>query len=306
MTTKWFRYGVSILLTVFLVYYFVDFGFFFENLLSTRWEYSIIPIVFYYFLLAAMAMRWRVALRHLSIHVPLSELFLLYLKHNCINQISPGSIVGDGYRVIHLNKKYSVPKTLSLSTVIIERIVGLSTRILLFVLFSLYLFTQIDFVSFDSTSLTKYVYLIPVVGVIFLVSLKLFKNKLFSLFNTVKSTLLNRYVLVASIGFTLLAQGIQIIMAYGVALMVSLPVSLYQIGFAFVLVELIMLIPVSVNGWGTRELVLIYTLGIFGVDPTLTTLFALMSRAVYVFLTLQGLPFVIHEFGLRNTFKKQQ
>ncbi|MCD8484164.1 flippase-like domain-containing protein [Candidatus Woesebacteria bacterium] len=275
-------------------------------MLSTRWEYIVIPVIFYYLLLLVMSLRWRVALRHLSVEVPLKELFLLYLKHNCINQISPGSIVGDGYRVVHLNKKYDVPKTISLSTVIIERVVGLSTRVLLFFLFSLYLFTQIDFVSFDFSSLKKYIYLIPITGIIFLISLRFFKQKLFSLLSTVKSTLLNHNVLIPSIGFTLLAQVIQIVMAYGVALMVALPVSVFQIGFAFVLVELIMLIPVSVNGWGTRELVLIYTLGIFGVDPTLTTLFALMSRAVYVLLTLQGLPFVIHEFGLRNTFQKKE
>jgi uncharacterized membrane protein YbhN (UPF0104 family) len=70
----------------------------------------------------------------------------------------------------------------------------------------------------------------------------------------------------------------------------GLDLTFWQVGFAVSLAAIVALLPVTIMGIGTREVALIYALGLFGIDRTGAVSFSLLVFAVHlvVFLLVAG------------------
>lgn len=288
---------VSFLLVTAIIVYFIDPASLIVIIGRADISYILIPILAYVLLIFMLGWRWKLVLHFLSVKIQLRDCIVLYFKHNLINQVSPGSLVGDGYRIVHLVKKHKASKVDALSSVIFERMIGLSTRFMLLILFS-FLFLRmvsIEQILLSAPSNTWFlvaatVFFAAIVGCVFAYPkvMRLLTN--FTRFLSSPSLILQAVII------TLAAQLLQIVSAFGIVLMLHVPISFFQLAITFIAVELLMMIPVSVNGWGTRELAIIYCFSLFGVEATIATAFSLLSRAVYTAVTLLGVPFFVDEF----------
>jgi uncharacterized membrane protein YbhN (UPF0104 family) len=86
--------------------------------------------------------------------------------------------------------------------------------------------------------------------------------------------------------FSLAAAGIHIGLSTLLAWELGLPLTFWEVGFAVALSSIVSLLPVTVMGIGTREVALIYALGLFGVDRSGAVSFSLLVFAVHLLVFL--------------------
>lgn len=289
------KLGVSLVLSGVIIYYFVDIDVFLDNVNNIRWSFFAIPLVAYFGIIFFISLRWYYIMQSLNMPLPLSTILGLYFKHNLVNQVSPGSIVGDGYRIEAVKRLAGYSRTDLLSSVIFERVSGLTTKLILLSFFSIYFWRTFDISSVTLPNPSKIALFglaaLAVLTTLFFVA----RKKLLKILKNFKVFVTNTQLIVISVLLSVIVQVVQIISAYGVVLMLQLPINLFEIGLVFIIIEFLMLIPISVNGWGTREIVMIVIFSYFGVESNSATLYALVSRAVYTLLTTLGIPFFLYD-----------
>jgi len=121
---KYLRIAVSAVLLIYLFYYLVDFGNLISIISSADTFYIFVSVVFFLLSILAAAYRWQYVVtlkqKHLSYKASLREYFIGLFFNNFL----PGSIGGDVVRIIGASTEIG-SKEVALSSVFIERIIGL-------------------------------------------------------------------------------------------------------------------------------------------------------------------------------------
>jgi hypothetical protein len=138
---KYFRIAVSAVLLVYLFYYIIDFNSLTGALKKTDLIFLTVSVVFFFLSVFAAAYRWQYVItlknKHLSYQASLREYFIGMFFNNFL----PGSIGGDVTRIMGASAEIG-SKEIALSSVFIERIIGLISLVAIGL--SGFLFLNID------------------------------------------------------------------------------------------------------------------------------------------------------------------
>ncbi|MBN2789206.1 MAG: flippase-like domain-containing protein [Candidatus Delongbacteria bacterium] len=271
-----FKIVISLLLIGFLFGYLVDFKKFINTLASIHVEYLITGILFLVISVMISAFRWKYLLSIRNAKIKYITAFNEYLIGMFFNNFLPSSVGGDVSRMIGATKATG-NKVVSVSSVIVERMVGLVALLILGI-------CGIIFMDILNDTLFIYLALLLLASAMgaFIVLInkrtnqkitvfveKLFKRKFtflsdFRDYSSVSWKLLN--VLLISFVFRI----VEGFFVYFIILSIGIDLSyLYAIVF-FATIGIIKMVPVAPNGLGLSAVSWVYLLSTVGINAEMS------------------------------------
>ncbi|MDA7738823.1 flippase-like domain-containing protein [Amylibacter sp.] len=282
------------LLTIYLILKNIDLSITFELIANVGIPYLVSAMAVLLLQILVMTHRWKIVLNNLSINLSFKDIIRIFWIGLFFNQILPTSIGGDAMRGHYLYQRgYSFVKTSQ--GVLIDRIIGLIALVFLVIItlplglqlvdsdnarwgliiilissiFALTLLLNIDIISsrFQKWNLiNKFSSIMAVI-----------KNNIFSLNPGFKLLLISLLVHFLSIlTMIILAVGMQLELKI-IGLFVIVPV-----------VTLLMMLPISIAGWGIREGAMIIGLGFLGVGPENAFALSLLYGLLMLSMSIPG------------------
>ncbi len=196
------------------------------------------------------------------------------------NLFLPGSVGGDGYKVIHLKRRFPVKTKHLVASVLIDRISG--AAILLFLALAFALPVPAFFTEFP-----EWVYPLSIAALV--VCIPALMLVIYLLFRTFWAALY------PVIGWSFGVQLVQVLCAYTILLAFGVDSHFVIYFVLFLLSSLASMLPISFGGVGLRELVFLYASQYFAIDETAAIALGLMyflviaaSSFIGIFVKLPG------------------
>ena len=241
-----------------------------------------------------ITMRWKKIILHLDIHYSFVTLLRYFWIGSFFNQALPSSVGGDALRGYCLYRDGQSIKNSTLS-VLIDRIYGVIGLVLLAMLAFSLLSSQIDSIDLKIGMLITNFGL--VVAILSFFSLDLFIKKsnykvvrgLLSLSHESRKIALNSF---SGVRLTMLSVIVHFLSIVTVIILAEgMNINIQWIGIFIIIpmVSLLMVVPVSIAGWGVRESGMVIGLGYFGVDPEYALALSILYGATVLIVTLPGL-----------------
>ncbi len=285
------KYAISISLIYAL---FIDYG---KNIVNTFQLINIDYVLLIIFLSVMQyilsAYRWMYISKYTNLNITFKDSLKFYYISSFMNNILPGGIVGDIFRVYHHaeNKREIMKLGKSFQSVIFERLSG---QIMLFIFFifslSLYFILNEKYLAF------LYVFL-PLLVIFFLVKyifrLKLnnylisrsFGQNFFKVFTGEvfwRHTILSFFVVASYILIYIIsAKSLGISIDY-FAFLVFSPIILFS-----------MTLPVSIGGWGVREFTALLISFLLGLSASTSISVAIMYGVLNLICSMPGIYFFL-------------
>lgn len=292
------RYCVSIfvLLIIFLM---VDL----EELILNLKKIDISALIPCFFLLLFQlffqTIRWGIFLKLQNIKISIFKLIQIYWAGITFNQILPSSIGGDLVR-IGLTKNKDIKIVDVTTSIFLERLIGLIVLSLM-ALISFYVFgvyNKLFNYSFIISILPLVIILIPVCIIYFKNFITNFIKIRFinDLFNLINFGLINLYKHKKEtfyiINLSFLAH-LTFIIVFLITINNITGLNNYFELFSIIsFVMIITAIPISLGGWGLRELSLISVLLPFGVRPESAIAIGIITGLILLFFSIPGILFI--------------
>lgn len=196
----------------------------------------------------------------------------LYLLGMFYNLFLPGGIGGDGYKVYWLKKNQGAKLKSVIWASVLNRVNGLFGLIILVCISTI-------FISFDFKFNNYLVLLIPVGYIIYYFTLKIFFKDYTSTLpkTTVQSTII---------------QFLQVLSAHFILISLGLDSAYHDYWFLFLISGIIFAIPVTLGGFGSRELVFVYASQFLMVDVNLAVALGLLTYVIRAILSFSGVYFI--------------
>ena len=255
-----------------------------------------IVIVWILFLIRLVfnSVRWYIILQIANIKIPYVECLKLFFLGMFISNFLPSTIGGDGIRFIAL-LKYESDRSVALSSIVTDRLVNVFAMILLLPISF--------FVFFD------YFLLLwgpKMEGAIFLSGIhEKIKTWLSSGKDLIKRNMFwfqSPKELFSAIVFSWSAQFIYFLGLWLIAKNLGMSIKYIQVVGITILTYLITLLPISINGYGVREITITSLYSMLGFPIEAAISLAIISRLIYLSTTLVGvvwLPDNISNIGKR-------
>lgn len=227
----------------------------------------------------ALGIRWHLLLRKIG-STGLLENIKNYLYATFLNSFSPANIGGDVYRFFTLKDK--TPDRLELVVILLkERVLGIWSYFLGYLVFLIGLWIVHPELFFDSGKIFFYSGGAVIIAIALLLVFPLFlenmshtkcvrdRNKLYKgfcgLHDALKFDSIARFAHL--MGLSLLALFLWIFTVQLIAFNLAINMPYFQLGAVVILVELIRLIPITIQGVGLREGVFAYLFRLLGESP---------------------------------------
>jgi uncharacterized protein (TIRG00374 family) len=259
-------------------------------------------------------LRWYLLLKTKASSVPVGTVFLLYYFGSFSNLGLPSSLGGDAVRS-YLMGNYLSDSVDSYSSVIVDRFAGLIALILLSVtaISGSQLFTQTKY----NTVLYVIVYATALGGLVLVVSL--FSTKIYNIIIMITGDVRKRYylpfdilekirslytsihkyrshpdTLINVLLLSIIFQVVSITSIYIISLSLNLDVSILYLFIVLPVVQLLITIPITINAYGSREVLYVY----FFTQVGLTT-----AEAVTFSISVTILSFIAYLPGALAGYK---
>lgn len=253
-----------------------------------------------------LTVRWKVLLQVYNIRVKLSKLYSYYLIGLFFNNFLPTSIGGDIVRIMKI-VRLSDDKTQGTASVIIERIVGMMSTLIMATLALAIIYQQFK----NQKLLLISLFLLSVLVLFFMsiISERIFTvikrilnkitffeigDKLIKLFEAIHVFRNRQEVFFKIIGLSFLSQTIVVFLNYSLVLAFELPVNLSYLFVVIPVTFLLTMLP-SINGIGIREGGYVFLLGKVGVSAAGAISLSFMNLLCFIFLSLIGALLFIFE-----------
>ncbi len=280
----------------------IDWGEFWTSLTETSpWVFSLVVLLN---LAAAvvMALRWHLLIRAIGRRIGFRVVTSYTMLGMFYNQILPGSVSGDAARIWCLGGKHTSWKE-SAGTVIWDRVLGLAALIFM-TLFTVPWYYRVvmdgsaavvlwgglfaAFTAFAALQNTRLLGWVEAAarGVWRRLRKESGGVPLEGFFAGLRVFLTDRLLMSRTFFISLVIRVIWLLGACAISYSMRLPVPWSYYFFAIPLVELIRMVPVSIQGLGVRELAFVYFLKPYGVTPAQA---ALLSMLFFTALTVAGL-----------------
>lgn len=219
------------------------------------------------------AYRLQALLRAISIDLDMNYQLRLTYVGMFYNLFLPGSVGGDGYKVVHLNKRFPASLKLLVASMLLDRASGGAILLAMAFGFAVFVIPYFDF--FPSYSLALLIVLTVLCIPALLVGIRFVFPSFWSA----------RYaILLWSIG----VQAVQVLCAYAILLAFGVT-ELFMIYFVLFLVSsLASMLPISFGGVGLRELVFLYASQYLPIDETPAVSLGLMYFVVIAISSFAG------------------
>ena len=196
----------------------------------------------------------------------------LYFLGMFYNLFLPGGIGGDGYKVYWLRKKQGAKLKSTIWASLLNRANGL---------FGLLILVAIStwFISFDYPFRNYTVLLIPFLYVIYYFGLRLF-------FRDYTPTLPKTTLL------SIMIQFMQVVSAHFILVSLGLNAGYPDYWFLFLVSGILFAIPVTLGGFGSRELVFVFVAQYLTIDVNLSVALGLLTYVLRVILSFIGVYYL--------------
>lgn len=196
----------------------------------------------------------------------------LYLLGMFYNLFLPGGIGGDGYKVYWLKKKQGAKLKSVIWASVLNRASG-------FIGLEMLICISAAFISFDFKYNRYLILAIPLIYFLYYIVLKFFFK------DYIKT-------LPKSIIQSVIIQFLQVLSAHLILIGLGLNSSYPDYWFLFLISGIIFAIPVTLGGFGSRELVFVYASQFLSVDVNLAVALGLLTYALRAILSFSGVYFV--------------
>lgn len=273
-----------------------------------RWMYVVLSILIAYVAIYFKALKWKKIIDYAGMKYSIYNSFLAWLVGFAVGIITPGR-VGDFYRSIYLKTSNKKPLGVCFATVFFDRIIDIMIMLFFAGIGLMYLLLNHDIPGGKELAIA--VVVMFVLGVVFMFVFRenlvrklvrpLFyrfvpekyhkdmrKNykSFFSLFNHIMESPSEILVLLL-IGFA--GWLIAFFEMYVLAMALKLGISYMFIGAIAPLINMIELIPVSFSGIGTRDVAMIFFLGLLSISKEAAVAFSLLILLVIYITSLPGI-----------------
>ena len=230
------------------------------------------------------AFRLNIFFRVKEIYLPETQNMKLYLLGMFYNLFLPGGIGGDGYKVYWLKKKQGAKLKAVIWAALLNRANGLFGLVTLICI-------SAGFISYNF-GFNGYVFLlIPMLYLLYYLVLRLFFREFIpTLFKTSL--------------FSVLIQFMQVLSAHFILMSLGLSSGYPDYWFLFLVSGIIFAIPVTLGGFGSRELVFVYAAQFLVVDVNLAVALGLLTYVLRAILSFTGVYYVAFPSKLEGSQNK--
>ena len=250
--------------------------------------------------IAVAAIRWHSILRSLRLPMPLSAVVQIFYAMAFLNSFLPAGLAGDTLRVWLLRRNPHGIAT-AVNSVLIDRLVVVLALLLAAVAVQPFLWLQAGTPILTLAIVGSALSLIAAICAVMFVVPRIhcpshwpILGRLMPMLHAVSRDL--RQVFLGMTGFSraivsafasnLLLVGAGFALAYGAGIDVGFVTWLVVMS----VVLLVSALPISVGGWGTREIAMVYMLGLFAVPPDLAAAVSIQFGLCLTVASLVGAP----------------
>ena len=253
-----------------------------------------------------LALRWHQVLRVFGTRVPLSQLVGMSFIGLFFNQAMPTSIGGDAIRMWQLHRT-GIPAQISITSVLNERLSGLLILLLLVTVGTPSIWLVLD--TPESRFLWSAIVLLTLFGFTVFLLIDRLPERVAAAFRATKITelsadfkrLLHAGRMTASLvllGLLSWAVAIAAVVILSLGLGITVAPGYYAIIVPMVI--LMMIVPISIGGWGVREGAFIFLLGHLGVSSAESFLLSVLFGLTLILASLPGIVFWLLEPPLKT------
>ena len=296
------RIFISLALLSFLMYRNRDnFESILNSLKNLDIRFLIIALIIYSAGISCIVFRWGILLKAHGYHIFRPFLWQASFIGWFFNMLLPSSIGGDFYRVYDLYKNKKVPINENISAVVMDRIIGtISGIILLTVTFFFGMFEYIGrnavIIIFSALGGVIIFFMILFFPRFFRINTVLRKFKIFSKIRPKLSEFHDRLIsyrykikyLVTALFFSLLLQTFFVTSYFFVSLSLGLKMKYLMLLFTQPFTALASGVPIAIGGMGIRENALAFAIESFGISRADATLFSFIVLSIILLNALVG------------------
>lgn len=275
----------------------------FSTLTSVNFLWLALAFGLCFLIVCVRTFRWMLILRGVGLSVPFLSLFRTYMISFWFNTFLPGSVGGDIYKVYDVAAASS-RKTRSLVTVIVERLTGVLALVTI---------AAVAAIAFrDMLPIAPWILFVPIVCVVIgiactmlaarhanallgvvwrrvpLVRRAIPEDKVGPIADCIEEIGQKRFVFLISYGFGLLLQILVLYTYYVLALSLDRNISFIYFLIFFPLIEIASMIPISINGMGVREGLLVFFFGYASVPTSFSVSLGLVYRLILIVFAVIG------------------
>jgi hypothetical protein len=270
---------IKILITIVCFWYIskkIDFSQALQSIKNANWLYLFLSVVLYILSKLVAAYRLNIYFKNIKIHLPQWENLKLYWLGMFYNLFLPGSISGDAYKVVLLNKRIKAPYKKTSAAVLLDRFSGLLG---LGVILCIYGVIVLDDMLIDAVLMAG---CMAAIGILYLVIRKFFREFLPGFF--------------PAFFWGIAVQGIQVLGVYLILTALHVDTNQQQWIFIFLSASVISVLPISLGGGlGTREVVFTEGAHFFHLDPHLGVIISLLFYLSSVAGSVWGAWYIFHD-----------
>jgi len=254
----------------------IDFARALDALRKADWTFQLLAVLSFLFSKLLAAFRLNINFRNIKVQLPEWRNIKLYWLGMFYNLFLPGSISGDAYKVVLLNRRYGAPYKKTSAAVLLDRFSGL---LALGVILSVYGVIVLDKPVWDALLMIGA--LVAIVGLNLVVRF-FFKDFLPGFWPT--------------FFWGMAVQIFQVVCLYCVLLSLHIPLHQPEWIFIFLVASVVSVLPISLGGGlGTRELVFAEGARFFDLDPHLGVIISLLFYLSNLLSSVGGAYFVFHD-----------
>ena len=276
---------LGLLIFVYILYS-LDYNVVIENLKNINFCYLLFAFILNIPMVYFKSFRWQQILKIQTLNIGANSSFKYYMSSLYLGFITPGRI-GEFIRVLYIKEeKQSREYGTIFSTVILDRLFDLYLLILLTILGFSYL--QLGIASEYILAITFVFFILPLIIIkldFFNLLIKSIGTKLSKSFQEKASRFIKSFVKgiklslnLYSIGsfsiYTILSYVIFFSQAYLIAMSLNIEINFIVLSLVMAISNTISLLPISISGIGTRDLVLIYFLVPLGITQESAVLYS--------------------------------
>ena len=272
---------------------------------AENWPLIISALITTLVCLCICTLRWKILLGTIGLKLSFSRMLTLYFVGHFFNAFMPGVVGGDLPKAFYVAKETHHKKTEVVSTVFIDRIIGL---IALIALSTVIMICNLNF--FLSNNYTKIALLFNcallggcVMGLFLVFQRNIFEQ--FALFrkfeertsagkilsrayNSFRTCLYSPAVLVKTLGLSLINHTLMISIAFQVGKALGIQIRFLDYLVVFPTINAAAALPITPSGWGIKEGVAKYLLGAMNVPETMAIPLSALTTMLLLFWSVVG------------------
>lgn len=241
------------------------------------------------------AYRWSLVMRTIGAPKAMRFYFRTLLTGLMFNQLLPSSIGGDGYRMMETTK-LGISKRLSITGVLSDRIIGFCGLIMLSVitlpaasrLLPHNIFLLVLAIIACCTAAIVGIYSLRFIKIAFF---ETYFRWLYDLSHTFATSFTSISDLLKKLAFSIATNFSAILSFYLIAVSLSIPCHAIDFMLIIPLVTLLMMIPISMAGWGIRESAMVYLGAMVGLTHPAALAISLLNGLALIINSIPGFYF---------------